>query len=175
MSDRATLLEMGFDAERVDWALHAAPGGLQSALDHLEAHQDEPVPDWRAEAGAAGGTEPSAASIKCNDCGKLFRDMDLAMYHAEKSGHESFEESSETIKPLTAEEREARLAELRSKAAQRRASKASEDAQQDRANELIRRKAGQESAQIREDLQRKERIKEAERKRKERLDDVCVS
>lgn len=171
MSDRATLLEMGFDAERVDWALHAAPGGLQSALDHLEAHQDEPVPDWRAAGGAA---EPSAASIKCNDCGKLFRDMDLAMYHAEKSGHESFEESSEAIKPLSAEEREARLAELRSKAARRRADKASEDAKQERANELIRRKAGQESAQIREDLERKERIKEAERKRKERLDDVCM-
>lgn len=37
--------------------------------------------------------------------------MDLAMYHAEKSGHESFDESTEAIKPLTEEEREAKLAE----------------------------------------------------------------
>ena len=107
------VIEMGFDAQRVDWALHAAPGGLEQALNHLEEHQDEPVPNWRAQDASA-----AAASIKCNDCGKFFRNMDLAMYHAEKSGHEAFEESSEEIKPLTPEEREARLAECECRADQ---------------------------------------------------------
>lgn len=37
--------------------------------------------------------------------------MDLAMYHAEKSGHEDFSESSEEIKPLTEEEKKQRLDE----------------------------------------------------------------
>lgn len=50
-----------------------------------------------------------------------------------------------------------------------------------KANEQIRRKAGQDASQVREELERKgasvlqpdtERIKEAERKRRERLDDV---
>lgn len=50
-------------------------------------------------------------SIKCNTCDKVFRDMDLAMYHAEKSGHEDFSESSEEIKPLTEEEKKQRLDE----------------------------------------------------------------
>lgn len=41
--------------------------------------------------------------------------MNLAMYHAEKSGHEAFEETSEAIKPLTQEEKDARLAECTSR------------------------------------------------------------
>lgn len=47
-----------------------------------------------------------------------------------------------------------------------------EDSKLDRENEKIRRKAGQDSTEMREELERKQRIKEAERKRKERLDDV---
>ena len=57
---------MGFAPERVDWALHATnAGGLQAALDHLEAHQDEPVPekaaDAPAEAAEGGGASEQAA------------------------------------------------------------------------------------------------------------------
>ena len=38
-----------------------------------------------------------AKSLKCVDCGKLFKNVDLANYHAEKSGHENFEESREEV------------------------------------------------------------------------------
>jgi UBX domain-containing protein 1/4 len=38
-----------------------------------------------------------AKSLKCIDCGKLFKNADLANYHAEKSGHENFEESVEEV------------------------------------------------------------------------------
>ena len=50
-------------------------------------------------------------SIRCRECDKVFRDMDLAMYHADKSGHDDFEESTEEIQPLTEEEKQQRLAE----------------------------------------------------------------
>lgn len=56
--------------------------------------------------------------------------------------------------------------------ASKRAAKSVEDSKLDRENEKIRRKAGQDSTEMREELERKQRIKEAERKRKERLDDV---
>ena len=36
--------EMGFAPERVDWALSSTNGTLEAALDHIEMHQDEPVP-----------------------------------------------------------------------------------------------------------------------------------
>lgn len=52
-----------------------------------------------------------ARSIKCADCGKMMANEALAQYHAEKSGHTNFEESTEAIKPLTEEERKQKLAE----------------------------------------------------------------
>lgn len=65
---------MGFDPARVDWALQQTKsgGGLQAALDHLEAHQDEPVPekaaDAPAEAAEGDGTSDSAAQANvCTD------------------------------------------------------------------------------------------------------------
>ena len=46
------------------------------------------------------------------------------------------------MKPLTEEEKKQKLAELRDKMAQKRAAKAAADAEENRANELLRRKAG---------------------------------
>ena len=36
-------------------------------------------------------------SIKCSECGKVFKNTALANYHAEKSGHDQFEESTEEV------------------------------------------------------------------------------
>ena len=47
------------------------------------------------------------------------------------------------IKPLTEEEKKQRLAELREKMAAKRAVKAKQEAEEAKANELIRRKGGQ--------------------------------
>lgn len=116
---------MGFAPERVDWALSSTNGTLEAALDHLEAHQDEPVPevtDMSQAQPVEQSTEPANAavnvrcsylfeSIQCSTCDKRFRDMDMAMYHADKSGHEDFSESTEAIQPLSPEEKEKRLAE----------------------------------------------------------------
>ena len=171
------VLDMGFQVDRVDWALQETSGGLQQALDHLEAHQDEPMPaDWKKTPSSepAAQVDTVAKSIQCNTCGKVFRDMDIAMYHADKSGHEDFSESTEEIKPLTEEEKKAKLDELRAKAAQKRAAQEEQYAKERRANEIIRRKAGQEAKQVREELERKEFIKEAEKKRRERQEDIAA-
>ena len=37
-------------------------------------------------------------SIKCTQCGKVFKNVDLANYHAEKSGHDQFEESTDEVR-----------------------------------------------------------------------------
>ena len=39
-------------------------------------------------------------SIKCSLCGKIFKNTALANYHAEKSGHDQFEESTEEVRLL---------------------------------------------------------------------------
>ncbi|PPQ65157.1 hypothetical protein CVT24_011020 [Panaeolus cyanescens] len=201
-SDKDTLLAMGFDSARVEWALKATGNrGLQPAMDHILEHEGQPVPDLNAVSESAGsssaapmdvdddedtealralgvlkGPAPTAAdaeakSIKCSQCGKIFKNTALANFHAEKSGHDQFEESTEEIKPLTEEEKKERLAELREKMAEKRAKKAVEDAKEAKANEALRRKAGKDLNVLREELKAKEAIKEAEAKRREKIED----
>lgn len=134
---------MGFEGERVDWALHATKNrGLQPALDHVVENSERPIPDYKNQAGAstsgAAGSDEydaedqaaladmyakngqkgeddmlagigEAQSIKCVECGKLLKSAAFASFHAEKSGHTNFEESTEEIKPLTEEEKKQKL------------------------------------------------------------------
>jgi ribosomal protein L29 len=51
--------------------------------------------------------------------------------------------ADEQIKPLTEEEKKAKLAELRQKLAEKRAKQSVEEIQVNKANEALRRKAGQ--------------------------------
>jgi len=60
--------------------------------DEISAEDQAAIEAAMAEEGA-----PQAKSLKCVDCGKLFKNADLANYHAEKSGHENFEESTEEV------------------------------------------------------------------------------
>ncbi|KZT07347.1 uncharacterized protein LAESUDRAFT_812327 [Laetiporus sulphureus 93-53] len=122
--------------------------------------------------GGSAGAEAEAKSIKCSVCGKTFKNTAVANYHAEKSGHDQFEESAEEIKPLTEEEKQQKLAELREKMAAKRAAKAKEEAQENLANEAIRRKAGKDVNELREEIKAKELMKEAEAKRREKLEDA---
>ncbi|KAG9313198.1 ubiquitin-related domain-containing protein, partial [Chiua virens] len=189
-SDRETLLSMGFDPARVDWALKATQGrGLQPAMDHLLEHESEVVPtggagetgqtqvtvdvdddeDEAAALGISGDTE--AKSIKCSICNKSFRNTALANYHAEKSGHDQFEESVHEITPLTEDEKREKLAELRERMAAKRAVKAAQDIKEAQKNEIIRRKEGKDMDKIKEELKAKEIIKEAQQRRQDKIDD----
>ncbi|KLO05040.1 hypothetical protein SCHPADRAFT_911285 [Schizopora paradoxa] len=54
-TDREQLLDMGFEEARVDWALRATKNsGLQSAMDHLIGHGDDPIPDPSAQSASSG-------------------------------------------------------------------------------------------------------------------------
>lgn len=66
------------------------------------AAAEEKLSDEDAAAIAAAMADESPAvakSLRCVDCGKFFKNADLANYHAEKSGHENFEESTEEVLP----------------------------------------------------------------------------
>jgi hypothetical protein len=138
-------MDMGFEADRVDWALHATQNrGLQPALDHVVEHSERPIPDYKSapssSTAAIGGDEydaedqaalaemyakngqqgeddmlagvsSTAQSLKCSDCGKILKSAAFASFHAEKSGHTNFEESTEEVKPLTEQEKKERLEE----------------------------------------------------------------
>ncbi|KAJ7623630.1 ubiquitin-related domain-containing protein [Roridomyces roridus] len=195
-NDQDALLAMGFDAARVQWALKATGNrGLQPAMDHILENEGKPVP----ELGAVSESAPSqrdamdvdddedaealkslglkandveAKSIKCSECGKVFRNTAVAQFHAEKSGHQEFEESTEELKPLTEEEKKAKLAELREKMAEKRERKAVEYAKEAKASEIIRRKAGKDMGSIKEEMEKRQALKDAEEKKKEKIEDA---
>ncbi|KAG7445167.1 uncharacterized protein BT62DRAFT_933591 [Guyanagaster necrorhizus] len=189
-SDRDSLIGMGFEAARVEWALKATGNrGLQPAIDHILEHGEQPIPDMGSVSESAGSAPMDvdedddaeatanlagleAKSIKCSECGKTFRNTALANFHAEKSGHIAFEESTEEIKPLTEEEKIAKLAELREKTSEKRAKKAVEEAVEHKENEKIRRKAGKDMNKIKEELKVKEAIKEAEQRKRDKIEDA---
>ncbi|KAF3353644.1 hypothetical protein VdG1_08311 [Verticillium dahliae VDG1] len=188
-SDLDLLLDMGFERARAELAVKKS-GGLQGALEWLENNQDKPLEELVAasSANAAGDDDAddadevkaniealesgSAKSLVCNDCGKLFKNQDLASLHASKTDHTDFSESTEEIAPLTEQEKKEKLEMLREKLKAKRANQAAIDREENKRNEAIRQKATQESQDAKEELQRREQIKKAARKRQEKLDDL---
>lgn len=180
-SDLDALLEMGFEKARAELAIKKS-GGLQGALEWLEKNQDTPIDeleapqddDEAATQAAIKGLEEGqlAKSLACDDCGKKFRTTALAEFHASKTGHENFSESTEELKPLTEEEKKQKLDEMRAALAEKRARQAVTDKEEQKLNDKIKAKATRETQDAKEELQRKEQIKEAARKRQEKLDDL---
>ncbi|GMR30690.1 hypothetical protein PMAYCL1PPCAC_00885, partial [Pristionchus mayeri] len=128
-SIRDQLIEFGFDPVKAAEAAKKFTS-LESAMEWLVSGQSDEHMDTEPSATAvapAAGSAPSTASsapsaaatsFKCNDCGKLMRNEHMMMFHASKSGHENFEESTEAIKPLTEEEKKEQAAKLKEKIAE---------------------------------------------------------
>ncbi|OQE36018.1 hypothetical protein PENCOP_c012G08533 [Penicillium coprophilum] len=177
-SDLDQLIEMGFDKERAQLAV-TKTGGLQGALQWLEDNQDKSLDEIQAQAQDAQDEEGPALqpgeqprSLVCNECGKKFRGQSQAEFHASKSGHVDFAESTEEIAPLTEEQKKQRLTELREKLAAKRAVLSEQDKIDKKKNEEIRRKSTKESQDAKEDLERKQQLKEAAKKKKEKQDEI---
>ncbi|RFU25322.1 hypothetical protein B7463_g11015, partial [Scytalidium lignicola] len=183
-SDLNVLLDMGFEKERAEIAVKQT-GGLQGALQWLEDNQDKSLEEITAPTTKDSETDPNAEppalkegevakSMVCEDCGKRFRSVAQAEFHASKTDHMNFSESTEEIAPLTEEEKKQRLQELRVALEEKRAKQALIDKEEQKKNEKIRMKATREAQDIKEDLEKKERIREAEAKRREKLADVAA-
>jgi hypothetical protein len=175
-SDLDQLVDMGFLKDRAELAVKAT-GGLQGAIDWLEKNEEKSIDEIKAEQADAAEEPPAlqpgevAKSLVCDECGKKFRSVAQAEFHGTKSGHENFSESTEEIAPLTEEEKKQKLEDLKNKLAAKRAAQAEQDKEDRKRNEQIRMKSTKESQDIKEQLQNKERIKEAQAKRAEKKAD----
>lgn len=178
-SDLDQLADMGFDREKASMALQQS-GNLTNAIDWLDQNADKSLEDLNEESAAAAGDAADAASgtkalsMVCNDCGRKLRNMAAAHFHAEKSGHDDFSESTEEIAPLTEEEKKAKLEGMRVALAEKRNRQADEDKVAQKRNEEIKRKHTKETDDAKEELRRKEQIKEAQQKKQEKLDDAAA-
>ena len=176
--DLETLVDMGFPPDRAELAVKAT-GGLQGAIDWLEKNQDKSIDEIKAAQAAPSASDDAPAlqpgeqarSLVCEDCGRKLRSTAQAEWHASKTGHENFAESTEEIAPLTEEEKKQRLEELKEKLALKKAAQSEQDKEDKKKNEQIRMKATKDSQDIKEELQKKERMKEAQAKRAEKKAD----
>ncbi|OZJ05954.1 hypothetical protein BZG36_01180 [Bifiguratus adelaidae] len=189
------LISMGFPEVRVQKAWKATNGaGLQPAMDWLLAHSDDPniddpippqhsggkltAPSVVGQAQSAGSQEgkceQTAQSLKCDDCGKLFRDAAGAERHAMRTEHTNFSESTMAIKPLTEEEKAQKLKELKEKLAAKRAERELLEKEEEKSKEKVRRKTGQEMAAIKEKIEQEEMRKTLEAKRREKAEDKAA-
>ncbi|KAF8421932.1 ubiquitin-related domain-containing protein [Tirmania nivea] len=201
MGDYENLVEMGFEPRRVTLALKKTKG-FNDAITWLGDNEDIPIEelevkegDMSGEAATPAASEPpseedpfgeqgegdgrsavgpEAKSLKCSDCGKLFNTKPKAEFHASRTGHDNFEESTEEVKPMSEEEKAAHLEMLKKKLAEKRVTQAIIDQKAQRANEAIRRKNDAESDRIKEELRKREQLKEAEKRRREKQEDAIA-
>ena len=152
---------------------------VADAIDWLDKNADKSVDDLKVDdaednAPADPVLQPgeTARSLVCNECGKKFRSTAQAEFHASKTEHQDFSESTEEIAPLTEEEKKQKLAELKEKLAAKRAGQSEQEKADKKRNEEINRKKTKESQDIKEQLKMKESLKEAELKRKEKAADI---
>ena len=173
MSDLDMLKDMGFDPDKASLALKSG-GNLQGALDWLEKNQDKSLEELQNDTATStdGGAAESAHSLICNECGKRFRSQEAAEFHASKTEHTDFSESTEELAPLTDEQRKAKLDELRAKRDAKRVEQQKEDKAANKRNEEIRRKSTKEQQDAKDALARKEQMKDAEKKKREKQDDI---
>lgn len=115
---------------------------MQGALEWLEENQDKSLEEIQTSQPAEDEEPPAlkpgeeARSLVCNECGKKFRSQAQAEFHASKTEHTDFSESTEELAPLTEEQKKERLEELRQKLAAKRGAQAEQDKAEQIKNEV---------------------------------------
>uniref|UniRef100_A0AAG5CWA1 UBX domain-containing protein n=1 Tax=Anopheles atroparvus TaxID=41427 RepID=A0AAG5CWA1_ANOAO len=189
MSDIQTLMDMGFPKEKAERALEVTNHkGVEQAMEWLLAHADEPLPPT-----GAGGDNPStggdaapessnstteageedtpvAKSLKCDECGKLFKSQEEVEFHAAKTQHGSFSESTEEKKPLTEEEKKAQLALLEDKMKRKRQEREENEKKEAMERERLRIKSGKDMLEARRRMEEQEMKKLMDQRRREKLE-----
>jgi len=191
------LLELGFDEVRAKKAVNATKSRatIDAAMDWLLEHQNDPDIDIPAAAAAAVDedmessavevkmepmVEPNAAtgangavakSMKCSECGKLFKSEEEVQFHAAKTNHVSFEESTDEVKPLSEEEKKARMESLQQKLLEKRATEEEMEKKQTIELEKNRRRHGQDIQEAKKRLADKEMQEIAEDRRRQKQED----
>lgn len=112
-----------------------------------------------------------AKSLKCEDCGKLFKNASEIEYHAAKTNHSNFSESTEEKKPLTEEEKKAQLALLEEKIKKKRAEREEQEKKDALEREKNRIRSGKDMTAAKARMEELEMKKIVEQRKKEKADE----
>lgn len=195
MSDIQTLVDMGFQKEKAERALQVTNNkGVEAAMEWLLAHADEDIPSSSGsssstqqqplvEESASGEPAPGnvtdqatavAKSLKCDECGKLFKSQDEVEFHAAKTQHISFSESTEEKKPLTEDEKKAQLALLEEKMKRKRQEREENEKKEALERERLRIKSGKDMLEAKRKLEEQEMKKVMDQRRREKLEEKAA-
>uniref|UniRef100_A0A0A9XYU0 UBX domain-containing protein 1 n=1 Tax=Lygus hesperus TaxID=30085 RepID=A0A0A9XYU0_LYGHE len=187
MSDFAsTLMDMGFPKDKVERALEVTGNlGVEPAMEWLLAHGDDlnasssgsagrsltdppATPAEEAGSSASAETTETAKSLKCEECGKLFKSQLEVEFHATKSGHSQFSESTEEKKPLTEEEKRQQMALLEQKLKEKKREREEKEKEEALAREKNRIRSGKEIVAAKKKLEDEELKKAIELRKREK-------
>nr|CAH7750395.1 unnamed protein product [Callosobruchus chinensis] len=192
-----TLVEMGFSKQHAEIAVKkTGSSDVQVAMDWLLSHEEqldnlasevppETAPTEETEktdstdlkehspspTASQDSSSAEAKSFRCDDCGKLFRTQDEVEFHAVKSGHGNFSESTEEKKPLSEDEKKEQLAKIEAKLRQRRLEREAREKEEALMREKIRIKSGkelQEAKRRQEELEMKKLMEQKRKKKKKK-------
>lgn len=179
------LMDMGFPKEKAERALEVTNNkGVEQAMEWLLAHADEPLPpasgagsgdntgETTANSAEATDEQPAAVakSLKCDECGKLFKSQEEVEFHAAKTEHSSFSESTEEKKPLTEEEKKAQLALLEDKMRRKRQEREENEKKEAMERERLRIKSGKDMLEARRKMEEQEMKKLMDQRKREKLE-----
>ncbi|CAD7002985.1 UBX domain-containing protein 1 [Ceratitis capitata] len=188
MGDIQTLVDMGFAKEKVEYAVKVTNNkGVEPAMEWLLAHADENIPVETATAETANNSDsvgesanPStssgaeAKSLKCDDCGKLCNDQAEIEFHAAKTGHKNFSESTEEKKPLTEEEKKAQLVLIEEKLKQKRQEREEREKADALEREKNRIKSGKDMTEARKRMEELEMKKIVDQRKREKAEEKAA-
>lgn len=170
MSVREQLQEMGFPPARIEASIKNTSGSLEDAIGWLETNQidyDKGVYAADAEEETVTGGVSVVGDTKTTNTSATPIDVDAA---ADAAAEAEVEQKKE----LTKEEKEAKLDELRAKAAIRKAENDKKDAAERKRNDEISKKSQKDNQAIKDEMERKAAIRDAQKKRKEAADDIAA-
>ncbi|XP_034247446.1 UBX domain-containing protein 1 [Thrips palmi] len=181
-ADVDMLIDMGFLREKAEKALQMTGNkGVEPAMEWLLAHNDDVESSSSGaaassnangeEAASAETAEAEAKSLKCNECNKLFKTQSEVEFHAAKTGHTDFAESTEEKKPLTEEEKAEQVRKLEEKLKMKRKEREEKEKLEALEKEKNRIRSGKEMIEAKRKLEEQEIKKMAELRRREKEDD----
>jgi len=115
-----------------------------------------------------------AKSYKCEDCQKLMRTEDEVQFHAAKSGHVNFSESTDEVKPLTEDEKRNRMLALQERLKQKRVDKEEEEKKAAIESEKHRRMTGQQILAAKQRVEEMEMKKISDDKKRQKKEDALT-
>lgn len=116
-------------------------------------------------------TPAEAKSLKCDECNRLFKNQTEVEFHAAKSGHSAFSESTEEKKPLTETEKKAQLALLEERLKQKRIEREEKEKLEALEKEKSRIRSGKDMLEAKARMEELEMKKVMDQRKREKEDE----